>query len=166
MRLSIFKFAAVSALALSAGVFAMPQANAASLLSHDVVIAQAQTSDPGSRKGDVGGTSQPVPAPGAGPTYNNSAPPAGTGTGASGKGGDRAGDTAGSMPAVPPPSTTTGNPANSKNGEITADPGSRKGDVGGTSQPVPLTGGAVQCQSIVDMADRQACINRTQSGTR
>jgi hypothetical protein len=165
MRTSIYKLAAVSALALSAGLLAMPQANAASLLSHNIVIAQAQTSDPGSRPGDAPGTMQTIPAPGTAPTYNNSAPRAGAGQGASGQGGDRAGDTAGSTPAVPAPATTTDR-ANSKGGEVTSDPGSRKGDVAGSSQSVPLTGGAVQCQTIVDMADRQACISRTQSGQR
>ena len=163
MRTSIYKLAAVSALALSAGLFAMPQANAASLLSHDIVIAQAQTSDPGSRPGDAAGTMQPVPAPGSGPTYNNTAPLAGTGSGASGQGGDRAGDVAGSMPAVPSSSGTT-DLVSPRNGQVTADPGSRQGDVAGSTQPVPLAGGAVQCQAIYDMADRQTCINRTQGG--
>lgn len=159
MRTSIYKLAAVSALALSAGLFAMPQANAASLLSHDIVIAQAQTGRPG----DVPGTTQPVPAPGAGPTYNNTAPPAGTGSGASGRGGDRAGDTPGSVPAVPAPAGTT-DLVSPRNGQVTSDPGSRADDVPGSTQPVPLTGGAVQCQAIYDMADRQTCINRTQGG--
>ena len=70
------------------------------------------------------------------------------------------------MPSAPAPSTTTANPANSNNGQVTSDPGSRKGDVPGTMPAVLLTGGAVQCQSIVDMADRQACITRTQPGSR
>ncbi len=145
MRLSKYKLAAVSALALSAAVFAAPQA-----------FAQGAP-------GDVAGTMQPVPAPGAGPTYNNTAPLAGQGSGASGIGGDRAGDVAGSMPAVPAPAGTT-DLVSPRNGQVTADPGSRAGDVAGSIQPVPLAGGAVQCQAIYDMADRQTCINRTQGG--
>jgi len=161
-----YRLLAVSALALSAGVFTMPKANAASLLSNDIVVAQAQSADPGSRKGDVPGTTQPVPAPSQAPTYNNTAPRAGTGPGASGRIGDRAGDVPGSTPAVPAPATTTDR-ANAKNGRVSSDPGSRKGDVPGTQQPVPqATGGAPQCQAISDMADRQACISRSQSGKR
>lgn len=47
MRTSLHKFAAVSAVALSAGFFAMQ--------------ADAQSADPGSRPGDVRGTIQPIP---------------------------------------------------------------------------------------------------------
>jgi hypothetical protein len=118
----------VSALALAAGFMAHP-VMAAPAQAGDIILAQARTSDPGSRPGDVPGTQQPVPAPGTDTRGLNSPTQQTTPSGA------QPGDIPGTQTPVPAPAPRASGSSNPGGAS-----GAQLGDVPGTQQPTPLPG--------------------------
>ena len=155
---------AATALALTAGFFAQPLM-AGTALPGDIIVAQASSSDPGSRKGDVSGTQQSVPATGSNARSMSSPTQQTAPTGA------QPGDVGGTQTPVPTPAARNGSPNSASGGSA-----AQLGDVSGTQQPTANPGAKeapgsstnqrsvavpTQCSGEPSEQARAACLQRS-----